>query len=80
MATEGVAYLTYIDAVLIHIELMRQLSETRYGVFDRSLAEAALARPEQAASYSQANIHTQAARAGTRLLPPYTKLSNLFSR
>jgi death-on-curing protein len=61
VATEGLAYLTYIDAVLIHIELMRQLGETRYGVFDRSLAESALARPEQAASYGQADIHTQAA-------------------
>lgn len=49
MATDGVAYLTYHEAVLIHILLMRGLGEERYGVFDRSLVESALARPRQSA-------------------------------
>lgn len=61
MATDPVAYISYAEAVLIHIELMRQLGETRYGVFDRSLVESSLTRPRQAAAYGQADIHAQAA-------------------
>ena len=61
MATEEVAYLTYQEAVLIHILLMRSLGEERYGVFARSLMKSALARPRQAAAYRQAGIHAQAA-------------------
>ncbi len=36
-------------------------SEVRYGVFDRSLIESALARPQQAAAYENADLYTQAA-------------------
>lgn len=61
MATEQSHYLSYADAVLIHIELMRYVGETRYGVFDRSLVESALARPRQAAVYESADIIRQAA-------------------
>ncbi|MCA1614542.1 MAG: type II toxin-antitoxin system death-on-curing family toxin [Acidobacteria bacterium] len=61
MATEEVAYLTYQEAVLIHILLMRSLGEKRYGVFDRSLVESALARPRQSAAYGRADMHAQAA-------------------
>lgn len=61
MATERVAYLTYAEAVLAHIELMRYLGETRYGVFDRALVESALARPEHAAAYEAADLPAQAA-------------------
>jgi death on curing protein len=61
VGTEPVSYLSYAEAVLIHIELMRLLGETRYGVFDRPLIESSLARPRQAASYEQADIHAQAA-------------------
>lgn len=61
MATDGVVYLTYHEAVLIHILLMRSLGEERYGVFDRSLVESALARPKQSASYGDADLHAQAA-------------------
>ena len=61
MATEPTVYLTYAEAVVEHIELMRRLGETRYGVFDRTLIESALARPQQAASYGQADLPSQAA-------------------
>jgi death-on-curing protein len=61
VATDPVAYISYAEAVLVHIELMRQLGETRYGVFDRSLIESSLTRPRQAAAYGQADIHAQAA-------------------
>jgi death-on-curing protein len=61
VATKEVVYLSYAEAVLAHIELMRYLGETRYGVFDRSLVESALARPQQAATYESADLVAQAA-------------------
>jgi death-on-curing protein len=60
VATKEVVYLSYAEAVLAHIELMRYLGETRYGVFDRSLVESALARPQQAATYGSADLVAQA--------------------
>lgn len=61
MAIEQFNYLTYAEAVAEHIELMRLLEEIRYGVFDRTLIESALARPQQAASYDNADLFIQAA-------------------
>jgi death-on-curing protein len=61
VATREVVYLSYAEAVLAHIELMRYLGETRYGVFDRALVESALSRPQQAAAYESADLLTQAA-------------------
>lgn len=60
MATETV-YLRYEDAVLIHFSLMRTLGETRYGVDHRDLVESALARPQNAAIYANADVIGQAA-------------------
>ncbi|MDQ3256789.1 MAG: type II toxin-antitoxin system death-on-curing family toxin [Acidobacteriota bacterium] len=61
MATEKVVYLSYPEAVLVHIELMRHWGELRYGVSDRTLVESALARPQQAAAYGGADLPAQAA-------------------
>jgi death-on-curing protein len=61
LATEAVYYITYPEAVLIHMELMRLESEVRYGVFARELIESALARPRQAAAYEGADVLRQAA-------------------
>lgn len=61
MAIEAFHYLTYPEAIAEHIELMQLLEEVRYGVFDRSLIESALARPQQAASYNNADVFEQAA-------------------
>lgn len=61
MATEPLRYFTYPEAVASHIGLMRFVGETRYGVFDRTLVESALARPQQAAAYNNADLPTQAA-------------------
>lgn len=61
MATEAFVYLDYLEAVVLHFELMRYVGEVRYGVFDRSLIESALARPQQAAAYDDANLFAQAA-------------------
>lgn len=61
MATDETRYLSYPEAVLIHVELMRLEGETRYGVFDRRLIESALACPQQAAAYEEADIIRQTA-------------------
>jgi death-on-curing protein len=61
LATEEVKYISYTEAVFIHIELMRLWGESHYGVFDRSLIESALAHPQQAAVYDRADLLQQAA-------------------
>lgn len=61
MATDEIKYLSYAEAVLLHILLMRDWGETRYGVFDRALLESTLARPTQSASYEGADLVRQAA-------------------
>ncbi|MCI0487320.1 MAG: type II toxin-antitoxin system death-on-curing family toxin [Blastocatellia bacterium] len=61
MAIEETNYISYIEAVLIHIELMHLSGEKRFGVFDRALIESTLARPQQAAIYEGADLIRQAA-------------------
>ena len=61
MATEDFDYLTFQEAVKLHVLYMRKLGETRFGVFDRNLIESALARPKHAATYETADIIRQAA-------------------
>ncbi|MDH3600470.1 MAG: type II toxin-antitoxin system death-on-curing family toxin [Candidatus Tectomicrobia bacterium] len=68
MAIEETLYLSYTEAVLLHIELMRFWGETRYGVFDRGLVESALVRPQQAAAYEGADLIRQAATLGFGLI------------
>ncbi len=61
MATEKVFYIEYLEAVELHFELMRHYGETRIGVFEPSLIKSALARPQHAAIYEDADIIRQAA-------------------
>ena len=61
METKTIHYFSYAEAVAIHIFLMREYGEIRYGVADRSLVESALARPRQAAAYENADLIRQAA-------------------
>ena len=61
MATKEIKYLSYSEAVLLHILLMRDWGEVRYGVFDRALLESTLSRPEQAAAFETADLIRQAA-------------------
>jgi death-on-curing family protein len=61
LATEKTVYIGYEEAVLIHFSLMRALGETRYGVDFRELVESALARPRNAAIYTNADVIAQAA-------------------
>ena len=61
METDPVKYLSYTEAILHHIELMRSLGETRFGIFDRALLQSSLARPQHAAKYEKADLTSQAA-------------------
>jgi len=61
LAIESIRYLTYAEAVTLHIMLMRRMGEIHFGVFDRSLVESALARPRQAADFEGADLVRQAA-------------------
>jgi len=61
VATKEVVYIPYVEAVLVHIELMRDSGETYYGVFSRELVASALNRPQQAAAYDNADLIQQAA-------------------
>lgn len=61
MEIERIIYLTYLEAVSLHFELMEIWGETRYGVFDRTLIDSALARPQHAAVYENADLIRQAA-------------------
>jgi death-on-curing protein len=61
LATEPAKYLTYTEAVVHHVELMRALGEVRFGIFNRALIESALARPKHAATYDEADLPAQAA-------------------
>ena len=60
MVTEEFVYLTIEEAVKFHVLYMRKLGETRFGVFDRNLIESALARPQHAAIYENADVIRQA--------------------
>lgn len=61
MTAEDVLYIDYIEAVDLHFALMRTWGETRFGVDSRDLIESALARPQHAAVYENADTVRQAA-------------------
>ena len=61
MAINETAYIEYEEAVFVHIVLMKAVGETRYGVASRDLIQSALARPQQAAIYENADLIRQAA-------------------
>lgn len=61
MATKEIVYLTFLDAVENHFELMLSYGEIRFGIDSRDLLQSALARPKQAAAYENADVIRQAA-------------------
>jgi death-on-curing protein len=61
VAIEEVVYISYEEAVETHIELMRYLGETRFGVFDHTLIKSALGRPRWTATFAGADLPSQAA-------------------
>ncbi|HLA95727.1 MAG TPA: type II toxin-antitoxin system death-on-curing family toxin [Pyrinomonadaceae bacterium] len=54
-------YLTTEEAITLHILLMREWNEIRFGVDRRDLLESALNRPKQTANFENADIIGQAA-------------------
>lgn len=61
MATEEIVYLTYLDAVVHHFDLMLKYGEIRFGIDSPDLIESALARPQHAVRYENADVIRQAA-------------------
>ncbi len=61
METENFRYLTFAEAVFLHIDRMRAVGEVRYGIDRKDLLKSALARPQQAAAYEDADLIRQAA-------------------
>ncbi len=61
MATDKIVYLTYLEAVGYHFELMLSCGEIRFGVDSPDLIKSALARPQHAVIYENADIIRQAA-------------------
>ena len=51
MATEETFYFSVQEAITLHILLMREWRETRFGVDRKDLLESALNRPKQAANF-----------------------------
>lgn len=61
MATDDFVYLTTSEAIKFHVLYMRKVGESRFGVFDRTLIESALARPQHAVTYENADLIRQTA-------------------
>ena len=56
-----ISYLKSDRAILLHEELMKSFNEIRCGLNSRAMLESALARPENAAVYENADIIRQTA-------------------
>ena len=61
MVIKEVVYIEYLEAITLHFELMFEFGETRIGIAEPTLIESALARPQHAANYENADIIRQAA-------------------
>lgn len=61
MATDEIFYLSVEEAITLHVLLMRELQEVRFGVDRKDLLESALNRPNQAANFEDADLIRQAA-------------------
>lgn len=61
MATEKPFYFSVEEAITLHILLMREWREVRFGVDRRDLLESALNRPKHAANFENADLIGQSA-------------------
>lgn len=61
MATDKTVYISTVEAITLHVLLMRQWRETRFGIDRKDLLESALNRPKQAANFEDADLIKQAA-------------------
>lgn len=61
MAIEKNLYISVAKAIKLHILLMREWRENRFGIDRKDLLESALNRPKQAANFENADLIRQAA-------------------
>ena len=61
MEIEEVFYIPVREAIKLHILLMREWDEKRFGIVHKDLLESALNRPKQAANFENADLNRQAA-------------------
>lgn len=61
MAIEKNLYISVAEAIKLHILLMREWRENRFGIDRKDLLESALNRPKQAANFENADLIRQAA-------------------
>lgn len=61
MATKETFYVSVEEAITLHILLMREWREVRFGVDRRGLLESAVNRPKQAANFENADLIRQSA-------------------
>lgn len=61
MAIEEIFYVSVEEAIKLHILLMREWHEVRFGIDHKDLLESALNRPKQAANFEGANLIRQSA-------------------
>jgi death on curing protein len=61
LATDETVYLSVVEAITLHILLMHEWNEVRFGVDRKDLLESSLSRPKQAANYENADIIRQSA-------------------
>jgi death-on-curing protein len=61
LATDEIFYLSVEEVITLHVLLMRELQEVRFGVDRKDLLESALNRPNQAANFEDADLIRQAA-------------------
>jgi death on curing protein len=61
LAIEEVFYIPVQEAIKLHILLMREWGENRFGIDRKDLLESALNRPKQAANFENADLIRQAA-------------------
>jgi death on curing protein len=61
LATDETFYLSTVEAITLHVLLMRQWREVRFGVDHKDLLESALHRPKQVANFEDGDLIKQAA-------------------
>lgn len=61
MAIDKTVYISAVEAITLHILLMQEWNEVRFGVDRKDLLESSLSRPKQAANYENADIIRQSA-------------------
>lgn len=61
MAIERILYISVQEAIKLHVLLMREWRENRFGIDHKDLLESALNRPKQTANFENADLIRQAA-------------------